>query len=188
MNMNEKPTGQELLNAGAKHSPIGTLYVLTGKNGFQFYLNPKLNSFILYDFDHDELSRGEFPTKAELSFMWKFFTGKELDWGNDYSYDDCFDAFEGGICTISGTIPITKAPKYIALAKLEFIIAAIDRDYPSRNGGFIAFRGTSSGNLCYGGEFIGDRNEYLITTASEQGAKILIKHHHKLLEKAFEIE
>ncbi len=72
-----KPTVQELLNAGFTHKKPGTLYILD--LGWQFYLNPELNSFVLYNSDDVKTVSGNYPTKEELTAICKWFTGRTLD-------------------------------------------------------------------------------------------------------------
>lgn len=136
--------------------------------------------------------------KNSINECYSFFTDKKINWNSkrtDFSWNailsliplEDFDKVQIYLNIISKMtiyIPIEHRLSLSSMLKLKFIIKEIDQHYPAATSNshneYIFKRGDS-----FSSEQVDStrRNMFTVTTASKEGAKILIDQHSDLLEK-----
>lgn len=204
--MNLPATKEELINAGFE--VIGLNLSLKGMDEISInWRTDKIDNLVFDIWDDDEddfIFRLECPTKTELNKMLYPFIKRELDFAKkekDYSFEECLNKkmnyfiFKGKVFHYDSNAKyIEYSPSYatreaanqaLALSKLSFIIAEIDKDCPADKEDYncVFYFDNHTSEICLASRST-RHSDSLLSCASIKGAEILKKQHPQLLKEA----
>ena len=202
-NMNDAPTKEELLAAGATQLDERKIYYWDLNLMRLACSVSRLEAFLsISKIGENAVVWGkESATKQDVQDAHKLLFGKELDFTpkeNTYSWDDVFSPLDSSLkmsihnvlLTIAASsIPAQIRAKLTALVKLEYIIKAIEADcvadYEKDYRAFI----DQNGKINYYGVNYEERHKSSpILANSEEAIRTLIKHHPDLIKDALGVE